>query len=141
MSRREGNQALPNNGSGELCHCRLRIAVPMPLEPNLCSEQHCPTPDSRHQSSGVTTKCGVVHSCLWILEIAMVPQVDEIAAELQLQPLGKRDCFGQAEVPVGQCGTPEGVASEVSATGHRIRQRQTAGSEGANYDSSPVDRS
>ena len=108
-------------------------------ELDLGAEQHGASADTRNEVRRIGAKGRVVHAGFRILEITMVPHVDQAEAELQPQALGERNVFGSAKIPICQCGASESVTAQVAATRHGVRQWQSTRRQRRDHDSGAVD--
>src|SRR5207302_1275055 len=59
-----------------------------------------------------------------VLEIVVVPKIDEIAADLQLAALGYGDGFHQTEVPLLVRWPSQRVSSQIAATRHAVFEKR-----------------
>ena len=90
-----------------------------------------------HRGGGVLPECRTAHDCHGILKIVMVPEIGEVASNLDLHILANRKLLHQAEVPILKRWSPERVAAEVAAACHRICQ-DSIWSERNGHDAGPI---
>src|SRR5215472_12691702 len=75
-----------------------------------------------NEGSRILPECRAAHRSYRIREVPVVPEIAEIAANLQLHVFVQYNRFQQAEIPLLELRPTERIAAEITAARHRIRE-------------------
>src|SRR5437879_6594636 len=91
------------------------------LELQFCTEENLPRIAQKVGGVGAERRAG--HCRHWILEIVVVPKIDEITPDLQAGALFYGNRFHQTEVPLLVGRSSERIFSKVATTRHAVFEK------------------